>query len=93
MEIVGFGINDYQGIKPKGVGKSAFERELFNFVNMVNVEQQKSEALKNAILEGKDVPMHELVLQSQKAKIALDLLIQTRNKLLEAYQKLNRMQV
>ncbi len=93
MEIIGLGINVPQGGKTKGIAKSAFERELQKLIEAANTEQIKSESLKEAILQGKEVALHELVLQSQKAKIALDLLIQIRNKLLEAYQELNRMQV
>ncbi len=93
MEIIGLGINVPQESKTKGVAKSVFERELQKLIQMANNEQIKSESLKEALLQGKEVALHELVLQSQKAKIALDLLIQVRNKLLEAYQELNRMQV
>ncbi len=93
MEIRGFGIGLSQELKKRAVNPSAFERELSSLIDRVNKEQMKSEAMKEAVLRGEDIPMHELVLQSQKAKVALDLLIQIRNKLLEAYQELHRMQV
>ena len=93
MEIRGLGFKENESIKKPSFSVVPFEKELANLLEKVNLEQKKLEALKSAVLKGEDVPMYELVLQSQKAKIALDLLIQVRNKLLEAYQELNRLQV
>jgi len=64
-----------------------------NFVEWVNEKQLKANKLKEAVLEGKDVPLHEIVIESEKAKVALNLLIEVRNKLLEAYNELMKMQV
>ena len=76
----------------KGEGRD-FLKELGKFVNWVNQEQQKAEAIKDAVLKGADIPLHQMVIEFEKASVALNLLIQVRNKLLEAYQELNRMQV
>ncbi|MCY0866973.1 MAG: flagellar hook-basal body complex protein FliE [Aquificaceae bacterium] len=76
----------------KGEGGD-FLKELGKFVNWVNQEQQKAEAIKDAVLKGADIPLHQMVIEFEKASVALNLLIQVRNKLLEAYQELNRMQV
>ena len=76
----------------KGEGGD-FLKELGKFVNWVNQEQQKAEAIKDAVLKGADIPLHQMVFEFEKASVALNLLIQVRNKLLEAYQELNRMQV
>ncbi|AAC07208.1 flagellar hook-basal body complex protein FliE [Aquifex aeolicus] len=64
-----------------------------NFVEWVNEKQLKSKKLKEAVLEGRDVPLHEIVIEAEKAKVALNLLIEVRNKLLEAYNELMKMQV
>jgi Flagellar hook-basal body protein len=45
------------------------------------------------VLKGADIPLHQMVVEFEKASIALNLLIQVRNKLVEAFQELNRMQV
>lgn len=70
-----------------------FLQELGKLIQWVNREQQKSEAIKEAILKGGEIPLHEMVIELEKAKTSLNLLIQLRNKLLEAFQELNRMQV
>ena len=42
---------------------------------------------------GGDVDIHSAVIDAQKAEIALNLTIQIRNKLLESYQEIMRMQI
>jgi flagellar hook-basal body complex protein FliE len=72
---------------------TSFLDELSKFIHWVNQEQQKAEAIKDAVLKGADIPLHQMVVEFEKASIALNLLIQVRNKLVEAFQELNRMQV
>ncbi len=64
-----------------------------NFILWVDGEQKKSAELRKRVLEGEDIPLHEIVLQAEKAKVALNLLIEVRNKLLDAYNELMKMQV
>jgi flagellar hook-basal body complex protein FliE len=75
------------------VSSPSFLNELSKFIHWVNQEQQKAEAIKDAVLKGADIPLHQMVIEFEKASIALNLLIQIRNKLVEAFQELNRMQV
>ncbi len=74
-------------------GSPGFLDELSKFIHWVNQEQQKAEAIKDAVLKGADIPLHQMVVEFEKASVALNLLIQVRNKLVEAFQELNRMQV
>ncbi|MEN3028492.1 MAG: flagellar hook-basal body complex protein FliE [Aquificaceae bacterium] len=76
--------------KPEG---GDFFQELGKFLHWVNKEQKKSESIKEAVLRGEEVPLHQMVVELEKASLALNLLLQIRNKLLEAFQELNRMQV
>lgn len=82
-----------QRIASKNKEKGDFLKEFGKFVQWVNTEQQKSESIKEAVLKGAEIPLHQMVVEFEKAKTALNLLIQVRNKLLEAFQELNRMQV
>lgn len=70
-----------------------FLQELGKFVQWVNTEQRKSESIREAILKGAEIPLHQMVVELEKARTALNLLLQVRNRLLEAFQELNRMQV
>ena len=42
---------------------------------------------------GEDVDLHQVMLSMQEADIAFQLALQTRNKLVDAYQEIMRMQV
>lgn len=82
-----------QRLSPQQKEKGDFLQEFNKFIDWVNKEQQKSESIKEAVLKGAEIPLHQMVIEFEKAKTALNLLIQVRNKLLEAFQELNRMQV
>jgi flagellar hook-basal body complex protein FliE len=42
---------------------------------------------------GKDVPIHQVMIAMEKASTAMELTVQVRNKILQAYQEFNRMSV
>ncbi len=70
-----------------------FTSALKEFLEWVNTQQQKSKEIKEAVLRGEDVPLHRMVIEFEKAGVALNLMIEVRNKLLEGFQELMRMQV
>lgn len=70
-----------------------FAKVLEEFIDWVNSKQQKANEIKEAVLRGEDVPLHRMVIEFEKAGIALNLLVEVRNRLLEGYQELMRMQV
>ncbi len=88
------GLQDSQR-KNKGerVRSEDFLDSLKEFVLWVNEEQQKSKELRKAVLRGEDIPLHRMIVEFEKAGVAYNLLLQVRNKLLEAYQELFRMQL
>jgi flagellar hook-basal body complex protein FliE len=59
----------------------------------VNERQIESESAAEAFIKGEDVDIHEVMLKSEEAKMSLQMAVQIRNKLVEAYQELNRMQL
>ncbi len=97
MEIDGIGssfsplFREKEG-KPETQGKD-FASTLEDFIQWVNEQQEKSKEIKEAVLSGEDVPLHRMVVEFQKAGVALNLLIEIRNRLLEGFQELMRMQV
>ncbi len=96
MEIEGiYSKGLFRGLEKESRGSSAedFLDSLKEFVNWVNEEQKKSERLREAVLRGEDIPLHKMVVEFEKAGVAYNLLLQVRNKLLEAYQEMFRMQL
>jgi len=93
MEVNKIGFNFLkEGLSQKDKGEDLIE-SFKEFVEWVNAQQLKSEALKEKVLKGEDIPLHEIVIASEKASVALNLLIEIRNKLVEAYKELLRMQL
>ena len=46
-----------------------------------------------SIIAGEDVELHEVMIAGEKAKTNLDLLMEIRNKALDMYKELTRMQI
>jgi flagellar hook-basal body complex protein FliE len=59
----------------------------------VNEELQQADGKMEEFAVGKRSDLHEVVVATEKADISFKLLLQVRNKLLEAYQEIMRMQV
>lgn len=70
-----------------------FVQVLKEFVEWVNSQQKTAKEVREKVLKGEDVPLHRMVVEFEKAGVALNLLIEVRNRLLEGYQELLRMQV
>ena len=45
------------------------------------------------MLSGENVPLHQVMIATEEASVSFQLMVEVRNKLLEAYQELMRMQV
>jgi len=97
MEIGGINYKAFETfLKEKGKevrGPEDFAEALREFVHWVNSQQQNAKEVREAVLRGEDVPLHRMVIEFEKAGVALNLLIEVRNRLLEGYQELLRMQV
>jgi len=59
----------------------------------VNDLQVKSDGLTRAFAAGEDVNLHEMVLSAEEARLAMEFTLQVRNKLIDAYQEVMRMQL
>ncbi len=95
------GIKQISGMQPlpdaqktrtekKGTG---FADALKHFAAEVNDELQQADGQMEEFAVGKRSDLHEVVLATEKADLSFKLLLQVRNKLLEAYQQIMRMQV
>ena len=71
----------------------AFGDVLNQFVSEVNDKQIASGQAVNDLLSGKDIPLHQAMIAMQEAGVAFQLMVEVRNKLLEGYKELMRMQV
>ena len=75
------------------VQSAGFGDVLNQFVGEVNEKQLASSQAVNDLLSGKDVPLHQAMIAMQEAGVAFQMMVEVRNKLLQGYQQLMRMQV
>lgn len=78
---------------PQQTEQGDFSSVLRAAIDSVNGMQQASGRKTDAFLRGEDVSLTEVMVASQKSRVAFEAMKQTRNRLLEAYQEISRMQV
>ena len=72
---------------------SKFGNVLSDFVKDVNKDQLNSKAMTSDFVQGEnDVELHEVMVAGQKAKTSLEMLMQIRNKAIDMYKEITRMQ-
>ena len=76
-----------------GAGKSKFLDMLKDGIKEVNSAVKGSEKASMDLVSGKSSNIHETMLAVSKAEIGFNMLVQMRNKAIEAYQDVMRMQV
>lgn len=73
-------------------GKS-FKETLNTFLENVNQMQSTSSAAQRAFLTGETNDVHRVMSKSEEAKVAFNMLMEIRNKTLEAYNEILRMRL
>ncbi len=74
-------------------GQSSFTDHLNGYMNDVNKLINTADTNLRELAVGETSNIHEVLLSIEKAKTALELGLQVRNRLLEGYQEIMRMQV
>lgn len=78
---------------PSQAGGGSFSNVLGQFVNEVNSKQVAAGDAVTGLLSGQNVSLHQAMIAMEEANVSFQLMIEVRNKLLESYQELMRMQV
>lgn len=73
--------------------KLSFADSLKQAINQVNQSQIESDKMTEALATGKNVELHNVMITAQKASVSMTLAVEVRNKAIEAYQEMMRMQV
>jgi flagellar hook-basal body complex protein FliE len=71
----------------------AFLQPLASGLDETNRLQGRAQELSDEAALGGDVDLHDVMISAEKAGVAMQLTLQVRNKLVEAYQEVMRMQV
>lgn len=70
-----------------------FARMLNDALDKVNQQQLESEIMTEKLATGEVQDVHQVMIAGQKAQLSLMLTIEVRNKMIEAYQEVMRMQL
>jgi len=80
-------------ITPATQPADSFANMLGQLVNDVNAKQSAASQAVNGLLSGQNVSLHQAMISIQEASTSFQLMVEVRNKLLDSYQELMRMQV
>ncbi len=73
--------------------KTDFRDSLLQAIRQVNEFQLQADEMAQALAAGQAAEMHQVMLAAEKANLSLQFTLQVRNKIIEAYQEIMRMQV
>jgi flagellar hook-basal body complex protein FliE len=76
-----------------GTSRVPFGQYLGNALNQLNQAANTSDQLAESLAAGGDVEIHDVMISMQETQIAFDLATQVRNKAVEAYQEIMRLQL
>jgi len=94
-EVQGIGISGPQvlekGLRPRE--DQGFGKVLRDFISKVDAQLKEADQKTIAFAVERRADLHEVMVSAAKADISLRLLVKIRNKLVEAYQEIMRMQL
>jgi flagellar hook-basal body complex protein FliE len=73
--------------------QKSFASVLKDSINQVNKSQLEADSMTEKLAQGENVDLHQVMITQQKANITLQATLEVRNKVIEAYQEMMRMQV
>ena len=83
----------YGGIQNIPEPKTSFMDQLKNAVAEVDQLQTNREEMVEQMVSGQVAEVHDVMIAAKESQLAFELLLEVRNKLLESYQEIMRMQV
>ena len=74
-------------------GGDSFASMLGHMVSDINAQQNFATQSVSALQSGQNVPLHQSVIAMEEANVSFQLMVEVRNRLLEGYQEIMRMQI
>lgn len=78
---------------PSPVVSTAFGRAIVDETKALNAQLLQADKTLEAVASGAPISMHRAMIQIEETQLAFQTLVQFRNKILEAYQEIMRVQV
>ncbi len=73
--------------------KPGFADKLQQAIDQIDGLQKRRDAMVEDMVAGGPTEVHDVMIAARESQLAFELMLETRNKLLEAYQEVMRMQV
>jgi flagellar hook-basal body complex protein FliE len=70
-----------------------FENVIGNHINELNSKQKEAENAVNIFATGGNIDLHSVMVAMEKSSLSMQLTMQMRNKILQAYQEISKMHV
>lgn len=78
---------------PDDPNSKDFGQTISDFISAVNEDQKISSKEVSDVIQGKSENLHQAMAAMEESRLSFQLMVEVRNKLLESYQTLQRMQV
>jgi len=85
--------NPVAGTSAASVNGAGFDNLLGGLVNEVSQKQVAASDAITGMLSGKNVSLHQAMISMEEANVSFQMMVEVRNKLLDSYQELMRMQI
>jgi flagellar hook-basal body complex protein FliE len=72
---------------------ASFENMLGGLVNDVAQKQAAASSTVSGLLSGQNVSLHQAMISMEEANVSFQMMVEVRNRLLDGYQELMRMQI
>ncbi|MBC7087505.1 MAG: flagellar hook-basal body complex protein FliE [Tissierellales bacterium] len=95
MEINRVGLSNIKpaNFKNSNENGSNFKEIMNDQIQKLNDKQVEADNYIKDLISGKDVDLHQVMIATEEARLSLELAVQIRNKIIEAYKELNNMQL
>jgi flagellar hook-basal body complex protein FliE len=90
------GIGSSAKLKPAATGlkgEATFKQAMSNFLNEVNTMQVKADESIQKMAAGEITDVHQVMNSVQEANVAFNLMMEIRNKVVDAYKEVIRMRI
>ena len=86
-------IDTTDGTSSTSKTSASFADTLKTSLDNINSEQIQAETATNSFIKGGDIDIADVMLKNEEAKMSLQYAVQVRNKLVDAYQEIAKMQM
>jgi len=84
------GLNKQESVAEKGFN---FKDMISSEMEKLNSQQVKADSLTQDFISGEVDDLHTVMIATEEARLSLELTVQIRNKVVEAYKEINNMQL